>query len=81
VNLSFPERWIRLGIGAVLIGLYLWGPKTSWGLLGLIFIANGISGFCPVWKILGISTLKKPPTVRKSTYNPSDSDSIHKDEL
>ncbi len=61
-----------MGFGVVLLSFYLWGPKIPWGLLGLIFIANGISGFCPVWKILGISTLKKLPPVRKTEFIPID---------
>lgn len=64
--MHLTERWIRLGVGAILLALYLWGPKTSWELLGLFFVASGITGFCPVWKILGISTLKKAPAIRKT---------------
>jgi hypothetical protein len=81
MNLNLLERWIRLGIGAILIALYVWGPKTPWGLIGLIFIASGITGFCPVWKILGISTLKKAPPVPKTSYQPTDENTNQKDEL
>jgi hypothetical protein len=81
MNISLTERWIRLAIGVILIALYVWGPKTRWGLLGLFFIASGITGFSPVWKILGISTLKKPPPVRKTVIPQEDNNSKHEELL
>jgi hypothetical protein len=81
MNLHLTERWIRLGIGAVLIALFLWGPKTPWGLLGLIFIASGITGFCPIWKVLGISTLRKPPPVRRVSSDNDQEQKHHEDNV
>ena len=53
------ERVIRVLLGIVLLSLVFIGPKTSWGWLGLVLIATGASGLCPLYTILGISTCPK----------------------
>jgi hypothetical protein len=79
MNVSLVERWIRLGIGAILLALYVWGPKTPWGLIGLLFIGSGISGFCPLWRILGVSTLKKTPAILRTSYHPPEEEANHRE--
>ncbi|MCW8957049.1 MAG: DUF2892 domain-containing protein, partial [Gammaproteobacteria bacterium] len=32
------------------------GPKTLWGLIGLVPLITGLFGFCPAYKLLGMST-------------------------
>ena len=43
------ERTIRVVIGIVLLSLVFVGPKTMWGLLGIIPLATGLLGSCPLF--------------------------------
>jgi len=54
------DRAIRVVIGIALLSLTVLGPKSMWGLVGLVPLATGILGFCPAYKILGISTCPVP---------------------
>lgn len=55
------DRALRIIAGLVLLSLVFVGPKTLWGLVGLIPLATGLSGFCPAYKLIGLNTcpLKK----------------------
>lgn len=50
------ERVFRVALGVGLICIVFAGPKTPWGWLGLIPIATGLAGTCPLYTILGLST-------------------------
>jgi hypothetical protein len=50
------ERTLRVLVGLVLLSLVFVGPRTPWGLIGLIPIATGLIGSCPLYTLLGIST-------------------------
>ena len=50
------ERVVRVLAGLVLLALVFVGPKTPWGWLGLIPLATGLTGLCPLYTLLGIST-------------------------
>lgn len=50
------ERTLRVLVGLVLLSLVFVGPKTPWGLIGLIPIATGLIGSCPLYTLFGIST-------------------------
>jgi hypothetical protein len=52
------ERAIRILVGVVLLSLIFVGPRTLWGLVGLVPLATGIIGSCPLYTLLGISTCK-----------------------
>jgi hypothetical protein len=58
VNEHPVERALRVLVGVGLVSLVFFGPKTAWGYLGLIPIATGLSGICPLYSILGISTCR-----------------------
>jgi hypothetical protein len=58
-NVSSIDRIIRVIAGFVLLSLYFWGPQTAWGLIGVIPILTAIVGYCPIYSLLKISTLKK----------------------
>lgn len=53
------DRIFRITIGLVLLSLIFFGPQTMWGLVGLVPLATGVFGFCPLYKILGVNTCKK----------------------
>lgn len=50
------ERVIRVVVGV--LSLAFVGPMTAWGYLGLVPIATGLLGSCPLYTLFGISTCK-----------------------
>lgn len=50
------DRAIRVIAGLAITSLAFVGPKTLWGLLGLIFVVTGLVGMCPIYRLLGINT-------------------------
>lgn len=50
------DRFLRVTAGVVLITLVFVGPKTPWGWLGIVPLATGLLGSCPVYSLLGINT-------------------------
>lgn len=58
INVGTPDRWIRVILGLFLLSLIFWGPKTLWGLIGIIPIATASINFCPIYALLGWSTKK-----------------------
>ncbi len=50
------DRTMRVVLGLLLVSLVFVGPTTRWGWLGLVPIATGLIGFCPLYAILGINT-------------------------
>jgi hypothetical protein len=61
VNEASWDRWIRVGLGLALLSLTVVGPQTLWGLAGIILVATGLMGFCPVYWMTGLSTCAVPP--------------------
>jgi hypothetical protein len=60
-NIHNIERVVRVVAGLAIVSLVFVGPQTPWGWLGLVPIATGLSGWCPPYALLGISTCKRPP--------------------
>jgi len=50
------ERGLRVLVGLGLLSLVFLGPKTMWGLIGIIPLATGLIGSCPLYTLFGIST-------------------------
>ena len=50
------ERVLRVILGLVVLSLAFLGPKTPWGYLGLILLATGLLGSCPLYTLFGWST-------------------------
>ncbi len=59
VNEGGVDRTVRIVIGLVLLSLTVIGPRTWWGLIGLLPLATGLSGFCLLYPLLGIDTRRK----------------------
>lgn len=57
-NIGSIDRLIRVVIGLAVLSLLFVGPKTLWGLLGLVPLLTAMVGWCPPYAILGISTCK-----------------------
>ncbi len=55
-NVGSWDRILRVILGLVLLSLVFVGPKTLWGLVGLIPLLTGLAGFCPAYRVVGAST-------------------------
>jgi hypothetical protein len=58
-NIGSVDRIIRLVIGLFVLSLIFWGPKSLWGLLGIIPLGTALFGYCLLYIPLGISTCKR----------------------
>ena len=58
-NVGKTDRLIRIVVGIALLSLIFVGPKTMWGLVGLVPLATAFINFCPAYKLLGLNTLGK----------------------
>jgi len=58
-NVHTIERVVRVALGLAILSLVFVGPKTAWGWLGLVPLATGILGWCPLYVLLGINTCGK----------------------
>lgn len=58
MNEGMIDRILRVIVGAGLISLVFVGPQTPWGWIGVIPLATGLIGWCPLYSLLGISTRK-----------------------
>ncbi|MCM2281783.1 MAG: DUF2892 domain-containing protein [Bdellovibrionaceae bacterium] len=56
------DRIARVVVGLGLLSLVFVGPQTMWGLVGLVPLATGAIGYCPVYQIFGFNTC---PITRK----------------
>lgn len=52
------ERMLRVAIGLAALSLLVFGPKTPWALLGLVPLATGLLGSCPLYTLFGVSTCR-----------------------
>jgi len=50
------DRTLRVIVGLALVAIVFVGPQTPWGWVGLIPLATGIFGLCPLYSLLGINT-------------------------
>lgn len=55
------DRAVRVVLGLVLLALAFVGPKTPFGFLGIVPLATGLLGSCPLYTLLGISTCPVKP--------------------
>ena len=55
-NESTIDRALRIVLGLVVLSLVVVGPKSMWGLFGLVPLLTGLVGFCPLYRLLGLST-------------------------
>lgn len=58
-NESPIDRVLRVALGAGTLSLAMAGPQSAWGWLGLIPLITGVVGFCPLYRLLGFSTLRR----------------------
>jgi hypothetical protein len=56
------DRVARVLLGTLGLSMLIAGPKSLWGLLGLVPLMTGLAGYCPLYQLLGLNTcaLKAP---------------------
>lgn len=60
INEHSIERFARVGLGLLLIALAVGGTIGAWGYVGVVPLATGLTGWCPLYSLLGISTCSRP---------------------
>ena len=58
-NVGGLDKILRIVAGLVLIGLGIAGIGAPWTFVGVIPLATGLVGWCPLYLPFGISTCKK----------------------
>jgi Protein of unknown function (DUF2892) len=60
-NEHFVDRALRVLLGLGLLSLTFVGPHTALGYIGLVPLATGLLGSCPLYSIFGFSTSRVSP--------------------
>ncbi len=67
-NEATLDRGVRLAAGIILLVLVFTTLAGIWqigtAIVGLILLATGASGFCPLYALFGITTCPRQPTAR-----------------
>ena len=61
-NIGNTERAFRALLGLGILSLTVIGPRTPWGYLGVLPLLTALLGWCPLYRVLGISTVRKEAT-------------------
>ena len=57
-NVGGMDKIARIVVGLALLAMTVVGPKTMWGLIGVVPLATGLLNFCPAYTLLGLNTCK-----------------------
>ena len=57
-NVGMLDRAIRIGTALILIALSATNIIGSWGWIGIVPLATGLSGWCPAYTLLSIKTCR-----------------------
>ena len=57
-NVGSADRIFRIVLGLTLIALMFVGPKTAWGVIGVIPLVTAFLRTCPLYSLIGVSTCK-----------------------
>lgn len=56
LNVGGVDRTLRIVAGLVLVALAATGTVGAWGWIGLVPLATGAMGFCPLYPLIGLNT-------------------------
>ena len=62
-NIGQTDRALRIIVGLVLLALVFVGPKTPLGWFGIVPLLTGLTGYCLLYSLLGISTCSREKVV------------------
>lgn len=52
------DRALRIVAGLGILSLAFVGPQTPWGYVGIVPLATGLIGWCPLYALLRINTCR-----------------------
>jgi hypothetical protein len=55
-NIGTVDRVLRIVVGLALLALFADGFIGAWGLIGIVPLGTGLVRFCPLYRVLGVST-------------------------
>lgn len=55
-NVGGADRVLRIVAGVALIGMAIAGIGLPWTWIGVVPLATGLTKFCPLYPLLGLST-------------------------
>lgn len=55
-NVGGIDKTLRIVAGAGLIGATVAGLLPVWGYIGIVPLATGLIGWCPIYPLLGMNT-------------------------
>lgn len=58
-NVGGIDRILRILVGLGLIAIVFVGPQTQWGWIGVIPLSTALLGFCPAYRLVGLSTCSR----------------------
>ena len=53
------DRAVRIIAGLAILSLAFVGPQSPLGYIGLVPLVTGVFGFCPAYRLFGLSTAPK----------------------
>jgi Protein of unknown function (DUF2892) len=60
INQHPVERALRVLLGIGLLSLVFIGPRSPWGLVGIVPLLTGMFGSCPLYTMFGWNTCPIP---------------------
>ncbi|MEH6822350.1 MAG: DUF2892 domain-containing protein [Motiliproteus sp.] len=58
-NVGTIDKSLRIIAGIVMLSLVFVGPQSPWGWIGVVPLLTALIGWCPAYKLLGLSTCAK----------------------
>lgn len=55
-NVGGIDKILRIIVGAGLVGATVAGLLPVWGYVGIVPLATGLMGWCPLYPLLGLNT-------------------------
>ena len=55
-NVGGIDKILRIVLGAGLIGATVAGLLPVWGYIGIVPLATGLMGWCPLYPLIGLNT-------------------------
>jgi len=55
-NVGGIDKILRIVVGLGLVGATVAGALPVWGYIGIVPLATGLMGWCPLYPLLGLST-------------------------
>jgi hypothetical protein len=57
-NVAVWDRVLRVFVGVVFLALAVIEPRAVWGLLGVVPLLTGLTGFCPLYRAFDITSYR-----------------------